>query len=107
MEDYEMHFVLNFAHDIMFDDSDDENEIANIPKVYQYAEEIVPRFSDNTFKMHFRISSNTFKELLRKMYIIQNDNIIRIGNKPLPLKKQLMITLWCLANIESFRQVYS
>lgn len=101
MED--MYFILNFGRDIFFDsDDDDENGTFHIPKVEQYAEEIVPRFSNKTFKMHFRITPNTFEVLLQKICSIQNDNI-HVGNKPLPMEKQLMITLWCLSNIESFR----
>jgi len=101
----EMYFILNFARDIFYDsDDDEENETVKIAKVEEYAEEIVPCFSDKTFKMHFRITPNTFEVLLIKICNIQNDNnIIHIGNKPLPMDKQLMITLWCLSNIESFR----
>lgn len=93
MEDHDMYFILKFAGDFFFHDSDDENKTVNIPKVSQYAEEIIPRFSDKTFKMHFRITPNTFEALLIKMCSIQNDNIIHVGNKPLPMEKQLMITL--------------
>lgn len=91
--DEDMYFICNFARDIFFDtDSDDENQTNIIAKVKQYAEEIVPRFSDRTFKMHFRLTPNTFEVLLIKMCSIQN-NVIHVGNKPLPIEKQLMITL--------------
>ncbi|XP_018303462.1 putative nuclease HARBI1 [Mycetomoellerius zeteki] len=96
-------FILNFAWDIFFYDTDDEDENVKIPRVYQYAEEIVPRFSDRTFKTHFRITPNTFEELLTKLHSIEDN--INVGCKPLPLIKQLMITIWYLSNIESFRSV--
>jgi len=71
----EMYFILNFARDIFYDsDDDEENETVKIAKVEEYAEEIVPRFSDKTFKMHFRITPNTFEVLLIKICNIQNDN---------------------------------
>lgn len=42
--------IINFAQKIFFNDSsDDEDENLNVPKVYQYAEEVVPRFSNKTF----------------------------------------------------------
>lgn len=66
--DEDMYFICNFARDIFFDiDSDDENQTNIIVKVEQYAEEIVSRFSDKTFKMHIRITPNTFEFLLIKM----------------------------------------
>jgi len=50
----EVYFILNFARDIFYDsDDDEENETVKIAKVEEYAEEIVPCFSDKTFKMHF------------------------------------------------------
>lgn len=62
-----MIFILNFAQDIFYDnESDDEKESVKIPKVEQYVEEIVPRFVNKTFKMHFRLTRNTFEELLTK-----------------------------------------
>ena len=97
--------IINFAQEIFFNDSsDDEDENLNIPKVYQYAEEVVPRFSNKTFQMHFRITPDTFEDLLTKIHNIQ-ENHSNVGQKPLSLEKQLMITIWCLANIESFRYV--
>lgn len=96
-------FVFIFAWDIFFDDDNDKNEILKIARVHRYAEEIVPRFSDQTFKMHFRITPNTFEGLLEKLYNIEDNNNIHVGCKLLPLEKKLMITIWYLSNIESFR----
>lgn len=67
-------FVFIFAWDIFFDDDNDENEILKIARVHRYAKEIVSRFSDQTFKMHFRITPNTFERLLEKFYNTE-DNI--------------------------------
>ncbi|XP_018404621.1 PREDICTED: putative nuclease HARBI1 [Cyphomyrmex costatus] len=103
MNNAEIGFILNFAWDIFFDDTDDEDENVKIPKVHQYVKEIVPRFSDRTFKTHFRITPDTFEALLTKLHSIE-DNVVT-GCKPVPLKKQLMITIWYLSNIESFQSV--
>lgn len=53
--------------------------------------------------MHFRITPNTFERLLEKLYYIEDNNNIHVGCKPLPLEKQLMIAIWYLSNIKSFR----
>lgn len=70
-------FVFIFAWDIFFHDDNDENEILKIARVHRYAEEMVPRFSDQTFKMHFRITPNTFERLLEKLYNIEDNNNIQ------------------------------
>lgn len=36
-----MIFIIYFAQEIFFDDSDDEDKNFNVPKVNQYAKEIV------------------------------------------------------------------
>jgi len=87
----EIGFILNFTWDIFFDDTDDEYENVKIPRVYRYAENIVPHFSDRTFKTHFRIISDTFEALLTKLHSIK-DNNINVGCKPVPFEKQLMMT---------------
>lgn len=97
-------FILNFVWEIFFQDADDDSEEENvkIPKVEQYAEEIVSRLSDKTFQMHFRITPNTFEVLFAKLHSIE-DNTVHIGCKEISLEKQLIVTIWYLANIESFR----
>ncbi|XP_018405660.1 PREDICTED: putative nuclease HARBI1 [Cyphomyrmex costatus] len=100
----EMVPIIIFAREMFFDDSEDEGKNLNIPKVYEYAEEIFPRFSNKTFQMHFRVTPDTFEDLLTKIHSIK-ENYNNVGQKPLLLEKQLMITIWCLANIESFRSV--
>lgn len=104
MNNKEIGFIINFAWDIFFQDSDDDDEQKNVkhPRVYQYAEEIVPRFSDKVFKMHFRITPDTFEALLAKLHSVQG-NEIHVGCKPIPFEKQLMVTIWYISNIESFR----
>lgn len=94
--------VLNIAKDMFFDVSDDESEETLFPKVAEYAEEIVPRLSNKTFKAHFRVNPETFEDLLSKIYSIQ-DHGVRCGHKSIALEKELMITIWYLSNIESFR----
>jgi len=53
--------------------------------------------------MQFGIIPDTFEDLLTKIHSIKK-NHNNVGQKPLS-EKQLIITLWCLANIEYFRYV--
>lgn len=95
--------VLNFAQNIFFESSDsDTEEIEKNPMVQNYAEEIVPRFSDKTFKSHFRINPCTFENLLGKLYSVY-DHTVHCETVPVLLDKQLMLTIWCLANPKCFR----
>lgn len=51
-----MIFIIYFAQEIFFDDSDDKDENLIVPKVNQYAEEIIPHFSNKTFQMYLSIN---------------------------------------------------
>lgn len=106
MENKIIGFILNFAWDNLFKDDTDDEDAKNIqPKVLNYAEKIVPRFSDKQFQIHFRITTSTFQSLIIKLHDDNSEDKKNVGCKPVPLEKQLMITLWYLSNIESFRYV--
>lgn len=95
--------VLRFAVEIFFQDSSDEDdEDSNIlHKIWGFAEETVPNFTDRQFQSHFRITPTTFESLFSKLRLI--DHRRSDGNPEISVEKQLMITIWYLANIESFR----
>ncbi|KAK9751299.1 hypothetical protein QE152_g5182 [Popillia japonica] len=75
------------GHHIMFD-SDDEESV-NL---------------DRQFREHFRMSPETFEEFLKKLHTVTERNVL-VGHPEILLEKQGMITLWCLANMESFRSI--
>ncbi|KAJ8930649.1 hypothetical protein NQ314_016564 [Rhamnusium bicolor] len=93
------------AQEIMFnDDSDDEVEITVLEKVDLFSEEVIPRIENHQFQLHFRIDPDTFEDLLRKLSITFTRNI-KVGNPELNFEKQVLLTVWYLANLESFRSV--
>ncbi|KAJ8949671.1 hypothetical protein NQ314_008132 [Rhamnusium bicolor] len=57
--------------------------------------------------MHFRMSPNTFEDLLQKINnTVVANNLNHNSTYPkIPIDKELMITLWYLSNMESFRSV--
>lgn len=83
-------------------DSDSEEDIPN-EKIWGFAEQTVPRFKDHQFRQHFRMSPTTFENLLKRIHDSDNDYIIHSGHPELTVEKQVMATVWYLANIESFR----
>lgn len=92
--------IFEAANNIFFDEDEEEGN-NNVPKVINYAEEIVTQFSDGQFRQHFRISPSTFENVLIKLQIVNKQNVH--GHPEIMLEKQLMITLWCLSNLECFR----
>jgi hypothetical protein len=96
--------IVRFAVDLLFDDDDSGDDSPTIitNKIWNYAEEIVPTYSDRQFQKHFRLKPATFENVLAKLYSVSNENVTG-GNPEVPLEKQLMISLWYLANLESFR----
>lgn len=93
--------------EIMFDDDDDEEvpERNVEQKINSFAEDVVPRFSSKQFKRNFRMDADTFEDFLQKLQSV-NPNQVQKGHPQLPLPKQAMITVWYLANMESFRWVF-
>ncbi|KAF2895421.1 hypothetical protein ILUMI_10758 [Ignelater luminosus] len=59
--------------------------------------------NNNQFKMHFRLSSTAFEDLLNKLHTCSNEeNSSARGYPKMELEKGALIMLWCLGNIESF-----
>lgn len=98
-------FLLPFiqAHEIIFEDSEDEENTIVLQKTENFAEEIVPQFTNRQFKEHFRMAPNTFEDFLRKLQV--STDRVGIGHPEISLEKQAIVTLWCLANTESFRSI--
>ncbi|KAI9561819.1 hypothetical protein GHT06_012780 [Daphnia sinensis] len=68
--------------------------------VQEYIERTVTGYSDPYFKKHFRMSRESFEHLIRMMATYLNTN-----DSGVPVQTKLLVTLWTLANIESFRGI--
>jgi hypothetical protein len=86
-------FVLQFVQ-FFFDD--DDNTGHTLEKVPNYAEKIVPHYTDHQFQSHFRMSPQTFENLLIRLYNLVEHNIVGRagGNVEVSLEKQLLVALW-------------
>lgn len=96
--------ILRFAHEHFFISDDDEKSSeppASFKKMLGYAENIVPDMTDKQFQTHFRISASTFEVLLNMVHSFDSNETA--GQPQLELDKQLMITIWFLANLECLR----
>ncbi|XP_018369766.1 PREDICTED: uncharacterized protein LOC108765506 [Trachymyrmex cornetzi] len=85
-------------------DSDDDEELLNnnrnqrrVPKIRNYVEHVVALYTDVEFKSYFRLECNTFYFLV---YLIgpKLDNIPFKGREQIDVVKQILITIYVLAN---------
>lgn len=67
-----------------------------------YINEIVPRFSDEVFRQHFRMTRTTYENLERRLAPILT-RIGREGRPMIPVRSQLLSVIWLLATPDSFR----
>jgi hypothetical protein len=96
--------AVNIVTELLYDEDEDGDNV--IEKIENFAESTVPNFNDKQFKGHFRLYPTTFEVLLQKLHEATDSlHDIHKGQPELPLEKQTLITLWCLANVESFRSV--
>ncbi|XP_045030382.1 protein ALP1-like [Daphnia magna] len=68
--------------------------------VQEYIERTITGYSDPYFKKHFRMSRQSFEHLAHMMAIYLNSN-----DSGVPVQTKLLLTLWTLANVESFRGI--
>lgn len=90
--------IIFFANEIFFEDSISDSE-----ERYEmnFAEESVPRMNTHQFKRHFRMNPDTFEDLVGKIHYFYRPN--NKGHPEICFEKATMITVWYIANIESFR----
>lgn len=77
--------------------SDEENTA-----ILNFAEEIVPSYTNLVFKSHFRLDIATFNKLCRLIHDSSHHEI-HPGRPEIPTEKQVMLTLWFFGNREPFR----
>ena len=77
------------------------------PKIQNYAEGVVPEYSEWDFKRHFQVGRSTFEFIL---HLLMLSTAMRHegghgGRPPVPVYKQLLIALWTLATQETVRSI--
>ncbi|KAI4455228.1 hypothetical protein MML48_1g01257 [Holotrichia oblita] len=73
-------------------------------KIVKYVEEIVPKYSLSEFRHHFRLSRGTTEILIGKYNTIREK--IYVGGWPeVSGEKTVLMSLWYLANTETFREI--
>ena len=71
-----------------------------IPKILGYVEKVVPQYSDEQFRRLFRMSGDTFENLLSYLKGCEELSTKGYGGRtPITVRKQLMITLWYLGGL--------
>ncbi|CAN7945081.1 unnamed protein product, partial [Ixodes hexagonus] len=69
--------------------------------IEDYVPNVVPRYSDQQFKEHFRMHRSTFEVLVR----ITQERVVSERMSRIPVATKILMTLWLLGNQESFRGV--
>ncbi|XP_030764491.1 putative nuclease HARBI1 [Sitophilus oryzae] len=106
--------LLLFIQDQIFNDEDDDDDQMVLLtegllvskekrlRISNYYEETIPKYMDDDFKAHFRIKRSTVEVLLCSL----GPHFTRQSGRPqLPLKKQLLLSIWYLSNQEVFRSI--
>ena len=77
---------------------------SQVPKIYTFAEEIIPNFNDYDFQRHFRLSINTYHALLEELEPFLRYKDRNMGKPSTNPNKQILIYLWYVANQDSMRE---
>ncbi|XP_025162263.1 uncharacterized protein LOC112590332 isoform X2 [Harpegnathos saltator] len=94
--------------------SDDEEELdvlinlkvgrrKKLPRLQNYVEEVIPRWKDQEFKSHFRISRDTFEFVL--LIIAPKLKRKYPGLGMISPEKQFFIAIWRMATPDSYRSI--
>ena len=67
-----------------------------------FFEVVVPCYSLDEFRGHFRMTRNTFASLSQELAATGS---IPHGRKAIPLQKQVLIFVWFISNLEAMRSV--
>ena len=76
-------------------------------RILGYAEEVVPNYSLSTFREHFRLTPETFEELVWELASCPEIPLGHShgGRPPISIDKQLLIFLWFLGTQECVRSI--
>ena len=76
----------------------------SVPKIYGYAEHVIPTYNMSDFKMHFRISTVTFHKICDLIsHLLLSDH--SGGQVAVAPEKMILVFLCYLVNQESMREV--
>lgn len=70
------------------------------PRVKNYVEVTVPKFNTQQFRRHFRMTPATYENLEARLSPFLS---LSQGKAVIPVRKQLLGTLWLLATPDSYR----
>lgn len=111
VNNHDLMSILSTGYVIFADTSDSDEELLlelaknivkkKIPKVTNYAEITVPSLDDVTFRSHFRMSRASFQFVLQNVAPALMESYSR--SDVIDAEKQLLVTIWTLANQESYR----
>lgn len=91
--------ILLFSNEIFFE-SDSEIDDTDEVNGRWFLEEI-EHMNTMQFKRHFRLEAQSFEDLLNKVHILYEPS--NLGHPEISVELGLLISIWYLANIESFR----
>ncbi|KAJ8320166.1 hypothetical protein KUTeg_001753, partial [Tegillarca granosa] len=76
-------------------------------KIKNYVENVVPRYTLNTFKTFFRVSKTTFEKVLENVTILPEfEHRYRTSARPkVPVKKDLLMHIWSMVSQETVRSI--
>lgn len=106
--------IINVENDSSSEDEEfvqeciniEENiRIRNVRKVHRiegYVENVIPRLNGKQFKEHFRISPAIFETVENRLGNLLSRQSA-VGRLTIPVRKQLLATLWLLATPDSYR----
>lgn len=92
------------------DDSDFPDEFGppihrSVVRMKRYVEDCIDKFDYQQFRENFRISRTTFEYLLDSLNLQDKLPAHSYGREKITPKHALLITIWYLANMETFRQI--
>lgn len=79
------------------------NRPKNHTKIENYFLSVIPRYSDLDFKSHFRFSRATVEDILKDIHFEPLPT--KVGRPPVQPGEAFLMSLWVMANQESFRTV--
>jgi len=71
-------------------------------RIEGFIENVIPRLNRKQFKEHFRISPAVFENLENRLGNLLSRQTAT-GRSTIPVRKQLLATLWLLATPDSYR----
>ncbi|XP_067143703.1 uncharacterized protein [Centruroides vittatus] len=73
-------------------------------KARNYVEKVVPSYSMDDFKSHFRLTKSSTEEII-KLINTKREMKIKKGRPLISSTKEVLLSIWTLANQESFRDI--